>query len=241
MTAAEAKAMEERVPLTGVRKVIAAQMVKAKFTAPHFTYVESIDVTDLVTVRERTKGLAASRGIKLTYLPFIIKALVAAFRAYPMVNGTMEEETQHFVMKRYYHIGIATAAPVGLVVPVIKNCERKSILQIAQEIEDLAARATDNKLKREEMQGGTFTITSLGSRAGLLATPILNHPEVAIMGVHRMEDTPVVRAGQVVIRKMMNLSISLDHRVIDGVIGANFIHEVKRYLEDPNLLFMEMV
>lgn len=232
---------ELRIPLRGVRKKIAEAMARSVHTAAHFTYVEEIDMTELVTVREHAKPRAAERGIKLTYLPFMVKAVVASLKKWPMLNASLDEATQEIVQKRYYHIGIAAQGPAGLVVSVIRDADRRSIFDLAQEIERLAAAVKAGTATRDELTGSTFTISSLGKLGGVLATPIINFPEVAIMGVHKIEEKPAVRAGAIAIRHLMNLSISVDHRLADGWDGAMFLQDVKALLEDPTTMFMEMV
>ncbi|HKA90412.1 MAG TPA: dihydrolipoamide acetyltransferase family protein [Haliangiales bacterium] len=237
----EAGGAEERVPFRGVRKAIAANLARSKQTAAHFTYVEEVDVTDLVALRARAKDKVAERGAKLTYLPFIVKAAVAGLKKWPSLNSSLDETTQEIVLKKYYHLGIATQGPQGLSVGVLRDADKKSIIQISKEIEHLSAAIRDGKATRDELVGGTFTISSLGQLGGVLATPIINFPEAAIMGVHKISERPAVHAGQIVARHLMNLSISVDHRIADGYDGAMFLQEVKTYLEDPTLLFMEMV
>jgi pyruvate dehydrogenase E2 component (dihydrolipoamide acetyltransferase) len=234
-------ALEERVPFRGVRKAIAANMTKSKFTATHFTYVEEVDMTDLVAVRGRAKDKAAERGVKLTYLPFIVKAAVAALKKWPSLNASLDEQAQEIVYKKYYHIGIATQGPQGLAVSVIRDADKRSIFDLAKEIERLSIAIRDSKATREELTGSTFTISSLGQLGGVLATPIINFPESGIMGVHKIAEKPAVRDGQIVIRQLMNLSISVDHRIADGYDGAMLLQEVKQLLEDPTLMFMEMI
>lgn len=237
----EREELVERVPIRGVRRIISEHMHEAKRTAAHFTYVEEVDVTELVALRERLKSWAEERGAKLTYLPFIIKALVATFQEHPTLNATVDWEAEEILVKRYYNIGIATATEAGLVVPVVKDAGRKTIVQLAQEIEGLAEKARNRKLELSDVQDSTFTITSLGAQGGLLATPIINVPEVAILGVHKIAKKPVVRDGQVVVRDVMNLSLSFDHRIVDGHVGAAFTQTLVRYLENPGSLLMEML
>lgn len=232
---------EERIPLRGMRKRIADNMSRAKQTAAHFTYVEEIDTTELVAVRERAKPKAAERGVKLTYLPFIAKAVVAGLKKWPALNSSLDESTQEIVRKRYYHLGIATQGPQGLAVSVVRDADRRSIFDLAAEIDRLARAVGEGKATREELSGSTFTISSLGKLGGVLATPIINVPEVGILGVHKMEQKAVVVDGEIAIRWRMNLSISLDHRIVDGWDGAMFLQDVKGLLEDPTLMFMEMV
>jgi pyruvate dehydrogenase E2 component (dihydrolipoamide acetyltransferase) len=237
----ESPELEERIPFRGVRKRIADNMVRSKFTATHFTYVEEIDVTELVAVRARAKSRAAERGLKLTYLPFLMKAVVAGLKKWPGLNAALDETTNEIVRKKYYHLGIAAQGPQGLVVTVVRDCDKRSIFDIAAEIARLAAAVESGAVTREDLTGSTFTISSLGKLGGVLATPIINFPEVGVLGVHKIEDKPAVRGGEIVIRSLMNLSISLDHRLVDGWDGAMFLQEVKALLEDPTLMFMEMI
>jgi pyruvate dehydrogenase E2 component (dihydrolipoamide acetyltransferase) len=232
---------DERVPFRGVRKKIAENMTRSKQTAAHFTYVEECDVTELVAVRARAKKKAEERGIKLSFLPFIIKAVVAGLKKYPIINATLDESTQEIVLRKRYHIGVAAATADGLIVPVVRDADQRSLFDIAKTLDDLSEKTKTGKASREEITGSTFTISSLGTLGGVLATPIINFPEVAILGVHKIKETPVVRDGQIVIRSIMNLSISLDHRIVDGYEGAQFLQHVIQLLEDPTLMFMEMV
>lgn len=232
---------ELRIPLRGIRKKIADAMARSVHTAAHFTYVEEIDMTELVTVREHAKPRAAERGIKLTYLPFVVKAVVAGLRKWPMLNASLDEATQEIVQKKYYHMGIAAQGPAGLVVSVIRDADRRSIFDLAQEIARLAEAVQSGTATRDELTGSTFTISSLGKLGGVMATPIINFPEVAIVGVHKIEEKPAVRNGAIAIRHLMNLSISVDHRLADGWDGAMFLQDVKALLEDPTTMFMEMV
>jgi pyruvate dehydrogenase E2 component (dihydrolipoamide acetyltransferase) len=232
---------EERIPLRGIRKRIAESMSRSVHTAAHFTYVEEVDMTELVAVRDRARARAAERGVKLNYLPFIVKAAVSGLKKWPQLNASLDETTQEIVRKKYYHVGIAAQAPAGLTVTVVRDADRRSIFDLSREIERLAEAVRGNTATRDELTGSTFTITSLGKLGGLHATPIINFPEVAILGVHKIEERPVVRHSQIVIRHMMNLSISVDHRLADGWDGAMFVQEVKSLLEDPTTMFMEMV
>jgi pyruvate dehydrogenase E2 component (dihydrolipoamide acetyltransferase) len=232
---------EERIPLRGMRKRIAESMSRSVHTAAHFTYVEEIDMTELVAVRERAKERAAERGVKLTYLPFIVKAVASGLKRWPQLNASLDEATQEIVRKKYYHIGIAAQGPQGLAVTVVRDADRRSIFDLSREIDRLAAAVRDGTATRDELTGGTFTVTSLGKLGGVLATPIINFPEVAILGVHKIEERPAVRNGQIVARHLMNLSVSVDHRLADGWDGAMFLQEVKALLEDPTTMFMEMV
>jgi 2-oxoglutarate dehydrogenase complex dihydrolipoamide succinyltransferase (E2) component len=232
---------EERIPLRGIRKRIAEHMHQSKTTAAHFTYVDEVDMTELIQIREQMKPLAEQKGVKLTYLPFIVKASVAALKEMPILNASIDEAKGEIVIKKYYNIGIATATDEGLIVPVIKDADRKSLLEIAMEIERLAKAAREGKIALSDLQGGTFTITSLGALGGLFATPIINYPEVAILGIHEIKKRPVVRDNQIVIRDIMYVSLSFDHRLIDGDVGARFCKKIISYLENPKLLFLELV
>jgi pyruvate/2-oxoglutarate dehydrogenase complex dihydrolipoamide acyltransferase (E2) component len=180
------------------------------------------------------------QGVKLTFLPFIIKVVVVVLGGHPDLNSAFDESTSEIVRRRYYNIGVASATEAGLMVPVVKDCDRRSLLDVAREVQRLGDATKINKVKIEDLQGSTFTITSLGQQGGLFATPILNHPEVGILGVHQMKQKPVVRDGQIVIGEVMLLSLSFDHRLIDGHVGAAFAYEVIGYLENPDRLFLEM-
>jgi pyruvate dehydrogenase E2 component (dihydrolipoamide acetyltransferase) len=241
-TAEEGPADEvERVPIRGIRRAISDHMALATRTAAHFTYVEEVDVSELVQLRDRMAKHVERQGVKLSYLPFIVKAVVAGLRHHPRLNATMDDAKGELVLHSEQNIGIATAAPEGLLVPVVHAAGTKSILQLSREIAELAERGRAGKLTRAEMAGGTFTITSLGALGGLLATPILNYPEVGILGVHKIQRRPVYRAdGTLGPADLMNLSVSLDHRVIDGIEGAQFLATVKSYLEDPHQMFAEL-
>jgi pyruvate dehydrogenase E2 component (dihydrolipoamide acetyltransferase) len=232
-----------RLPFRGLRKKIAENMVRSKQTAAHFTYVEEIDCTDLVKLRQRANQRLHERGVKLSFLPFIIKATVAALQRFPQMNAALDEAAGEIVQRRSYHIGLATATAAGLIVPVVRDADRRSLVDLGQEIDRLAEATRTGKATREELGGSTFTITSLGALGGVLATPIINFPEVAILGVHKIAKRPAVSAAgtEVVIRDLMNLSISVDHRVVDGYDAARFVAEIKLSLETPGLLFLESV
>jgi pyruvate dehydrogenase E2 component (dihydrolipoamide acetyltransferase) len=233
-------ALEERIPLRGVRKRIFDGMARSKHTAAHFTFVEECDVTALKALRARLRPAAERASVKLTFLPFFVKAVVAALKKHPMLNSAFDESTQEIVKRRAYHIGIASATEAGLIVPVVRDADRKSLLDIARDIARLAEDTKSGRVRPEDLGGSTFTITSLGQQGGLFATPILNFPEVAILGIHQMKEKPVVRDGQIVIGDVMLLSLSFDHRIIDGHIGAAFAYEIIAYLQDPDRLFLEM-
>jgi pyruvate dehydrogenase E2 component (dihydrolipoamide acetyltransferase) len=234
--------VDQRIPLRGLRKKIAEKMVRSKFTAPHYAFVEEVDASALVALRRTLNDRLAGENVKLSYLPFFVKAVLAAFRKHPQVNANMDEATQELIVRGEPHIGIAAMTDQGLTVPVLRKANGLSLRGLSDEIGRLAAAAREHRLKLEELQGGTFTITSLGQTGGLFATPIINHPEVAIMGVHRMRPTPVVNeAGQVVVRPVLHLSFCFDHRVIDGAAGAAFAYEVIRFVEQPELLMVDLV
>ena len=231
---------DEVVRIIGLRRKIAQKMVEAVQYAPHFTYVDEIDATALVQMRQQLKPVAEKFGIKITYLPFIMKALVEVFKEFPTVNAVMNEEKMELTVRGEVNIGIATDTPNGLYVPVIKNVEQKSILELAHEIVDLTTRTRDGKVSLDELTGGTFTITSVGNIGGRFATPIINHPEVAILGVNQIHDRPMVIDGAVVPRKMMYLSPSFDHRIIDGAVAARFVSALKMILENPASLLLSL-
>lgn len=227
---------EGMLPYRGIRRRIGERMVQSVITAPHFTYVEEIDVTELVQLREQCRKSSDFEGVRLTYLPFIMKALVIGFKEYPLLNSTLNQEAEVIEFKQDCNIGIAAQTPDGLLVPVVKNVDGRNIQELALEIARLSEAAQKGQIQLEDLQGGTFTITSLGAMGGIMATPIINFPEVAILGVHKIVQRPVVRSGEIVIREMMNLSLSQDHRVVDGAIGAQFIQFIKPHLESPESL-----
>jgi pyruvate dehydrogenase E2 component (dihydrolipoamide acetyltransferase) len=232
--------VEERVPLKGIRKAIASAMVKSVYTAPHVTIMDEVDVTALVELRQKAKPLAEKKGVKLTYLPFIVKALVAAVKQYPALNASIDDEKSEIVYKKYYNIGIATDTDNGLIVPVVADADRKNVWQVANEIRDLASRGREGKLQSHEMRGSTISITNIGSAGGMFFTPVINYPEVAILGTGRISEKPVVRDGQIVIGNLMALSLSFDHRLIDGATAQNAMNYIKSLLEDPQLMVMEV-
>ncbi|MFQ5998259.1 MAG: dihydrolipoamide acetyltransferase family protein [Candidatus Bathyarchaeia archaeon] len=227
---------EERIPFRGLRRRIAEKLLQAKQSSVTVTHVDQVDVTELVVFREKTKEKASSAELRITYLPFIIKAVVIGLKQFPYVNSSMDEDKQEIVLKRNYNIGIATATSEGLVVPVIRDADKKSILELARQIETLTQKARNGKLELSEIHSGTFTITNLGGVGGLFATPMLNHPEVAILGVHKIEKRPIVRDGGIHARDMMYLSLTFDHRVIDGSTAAEFTNLVIKNLENPKVL-----
>lgn len=230
---------ETREKIRGIRKVIAEAMVNSKARAPHVTLMDEVDVTELVAHRGRFKDVAAEQGIKLTYLPYVVKALISASKKYPIMNAAVDDETEEIVHKHYYNVGIAADTDRGLVVPVVKDADRKSLFEISKDINELAEKARSGKLTVEEMQGATNTITNIGSAGGQWFTPVLNYPEAAILGIGRIADKPVVRNGEIVVAPVLALSLSFDHRIVDGATGQEALNQIKRLLNDPQLIMME--
>ncbi|MEK5071282.1 dihydrolipoamide acetyltransferase family protein [Sporosarcina sp. FSL K6-1508] len=230
---------ETREKMSGIRKAIAKAMVNSKHTAPHVTLLDEVDVTELVAHRKKFKDIAAEKDIKLTYLPYVVKALVSTLREFPEFNRSLDDATQEIVQKHYYNIGIAADTDRGLLVPVIKNADRKSIFAISDEINSLAGKARDGKLAPAEMKGASCSITNIGSAGGQWFTPIINHPEVAILGIGRIAEKPVVKNGEIVAAPMLALSLVFDHRMIDGATAQHALNHLKRLLGNPELLLME--
>jgi pyruvate dehydrogenase E2 component (dihydrolipoamide acetyltransferase) len=229
----------DRIPLRGVRRSIAKAMVKSKYTAPHVSAMDEADVTELWKIREKEKKAAEKKGIKLTILPFIIKAVLAGLSEHPYLNASLDDENEEVVLKKYLNIGLATDTPEGLMVPVVKNAKEKSIFDLAQELTQLAEKARNRTIDLADLKGGTFTITNYGAVRGIYGTPIINYPEVAILGIGKIQEMPVVRDGKIVVRKILPLSISFDHRVVDGAEAARFLNTVIARLEDPDLILLE--
>lgn len=229
----------ERIPIKGIRRTIAKNLLTAQRTTVFVTGMEEVDVSDLWELREREKRSLLEKGIHLTFLPFFIKAVQHALIEHPLLNASVDEEREDIVVKRYYNMGIAVDTPDGLMVPVIKNVDKKTILELAGEIQELSGKARERKIKIEEMKGSTFTISNYGHFGGTFATPVINYPDVAILGTGRISDRPWIKVGQIVIRKILPLSLTFDHRVTDGVDAAKFMTKVKAYLEDPASLFIE--
>ncbi len=226
----------QRVPLRGIRKKISEAMAYSKRTAAHFTYVEEVDMTEIVKLRMSVAEESRRRNVKLTYLPFIMKGLIPALVEFPYLNSSLDEGGQEIVLKGDYNFGIATDTEQGLMVPVIKQADRKSIWELAQEITLLSDKVRSGKAAIEDLRGGTFTLTNAGSIGGVFATPIINHPEVAILGVNAIRKRPVVKDDQIVIREMMYLSLSVDHRVVDGADAARFMNRLVFFLSEPTRL-----
>ena len=216
-------------------------MVYSKTHIPHACGMDIADVTKLVEVREKEKKNFEPKGVKLTYLPFIVKAVAIALKEYPKFNAHFDEEKGELIIRKQHNIGIAVDTPEGLMVPVVKDVDKKSIIEIANDIEHLAEMARQRKLKLDEIRGGTFTITNVGSVGGMYSTPIINPPEVAIMGVHRIKDMALAVKDKVKVRKAMGISMCFDHRVADGAEATLFMNVVMKHLEDPGLMLVDMI
>ncbi len=228
-----------RIPLRGLRRKIAEHMVRSKTTIPHYSYIDECDVTELVRVREQLKPTMAEQGVKLTYLPLIVKAAVAALKEVPIVNSSLDEAAGEIVLHDRYHIGIAVATDAGLIVPVIHDADGLDIGRLAREIDRLSGEAREGKIKLEDLRGGTFTVTSIGGIGGLISTPVINHPEVAILGIGRIVRRPVYdEHGDIRPADLLYLSFSFDHRVLDGAIAAHFSNALIRHLENPAALLL---
>lgn len=230
---------ETREKMTTVRKAIANAMVNSKHKAPHVVLHDEIDVTELVAHRTKFKTIAQEQDVKLTYLPYVVKALVSALKKYPILNSYIDEETDEIVTKHYYNIGIAADTEKGLLVPVVKNADRKSLFDISKDITELAQKANDFRLSPEEMSGASSTISNIGSAGGQWFTPIINYPEAAILGIGRIADKPIVRDGEIVAAPVLAISLSFDHRIVDGATAQHALNQIKRLLNDPQLIMME--
>jgi pyruvate dehydrogenase E2 component (dihydrolipoamide acetyltransferase) len=234
------RAEDERIPVRGMRKRIWESMSRSKRSAAHFNYVDECDVGQLIALKDRMKPHAERASVKLTFLPFIIKAVVAALKRHPHLNAVVDEAEHTLVVRKQYDIGIAVATDAGLMVVALRDADRLSLVDIARELDRLSGLAKSGKIQKEDLGGTSFTVSSLGKLGGLLAPPIINHPEVGIMGVHAIKRKPVVRGDQIVIGDVMLLSFSFDHRIIDGDVGALFAQEIISYLENPDRLLVEM-
>ncbi|HEX7004015.1 MAG TPA: dihydrolipoamide acetyltransferase family protein [Trueperaceae bacterium] len=240
-TAQERGALEERIPVRGLRRAISQQMVTSHLQSVRTLHVDEADVSGLVSLRKRLKPLAEKRGAKLSYLPFIMKATVAALKAYPMLNASLDEDAGEIVRKHYYNLGLAVATDSGLVVPVVHDVDSKSVVELAVELQAKAQRARDGKLTTEDVKGGTFSITNIGSLGGLFSFPIINVPEAAILGVHSIKKRPVVlEDDSIVAREMLYLSLSFDHRLVDGAEAAMFTSYLIEILETPESLLLDL-
>jgi pyruvate dehydrogenase E2 component (dihydrolipoamide acetyltransferase) len=235
-TAAEPEG--ERVPYRGVRRAIGEQMQRSKYTAPHVSHHDTAVVDDLVALRAELKPHAEERGVSLTYMPFVMRAVVKALKEFPVLNAMLDEESEEILYKTEYHLGVAVATDAGLMVPVVRDVDRKGAVELASDLGELVERARERKISREEMQGSTFTLTNFGAIGGEYATPIINYPEVAILGLGAIEQRPVVENGEVVARHTLPLSLSIDHRIVDGADAGRFTNRVIEYLENPRLLLL---
>ncbi len=234
---------EEKLPLRGIRRTIASAMQRSKLTAAHFTLMDEVDMSAMDRLRKDLKPLAEKHGAKITYLPLLIKCLIPALKKFPYLNATIDDEKNEIVIKHYYNIGIAVDTEHGLMVPVIRNADQKSIWELATEIKELAEKARSGKLTLEDVTGGTFSLTSIGNIGGMMATPVIRWPEVGILGVMQRKLRPVVieenGKPEIAIRPMMFLSLSCDHRLVDGAYAARFMKEIRRYIENPALISFE--
>lgn len=230
----------EKVPLKGLRRTIAKNLLIAQKTTASVTGMDEADITELWNLREKEKKpIQQEKGMHLTFMPFFIKAVYHALLEHPLLNASIDDEREDIIIKKYYNFGIAVDTPEGLMVPVVKDAGKKTILELATEIQNLGQKARERKIKLEEIKGSTFTITNYGHFGGTFATPIINYPDVAILGTGKISDKPWVKDGQIVIRKILPLSLTFDHRVTDGVDASKFLTKVIQYLEDPALLFIE--
>ncbi len=230
----------KRVPLKGIRRTTAKHMRESVDIAAHVTHMDEADITHLWRIREKEKLVAEKKGIRLTFLPFVVKATIAALKEEPYFNSSLDDESQEIVLKQYYNIGIAVDIEgEGLMAPVIKGADQKSILDIAKEIQELAEKARQRKIDLADLQGGTFTITNIGSIGGTHATPIINYPDCAILGMGRVRELPRVVEGKIKARKILPLSLTFDHRIVDGAGAARFMNIVLKHLEDPHLILIE--
>ncbi|MEO0144410.1 MAG: dihydrolipoamide acetyltransferase family protein [candidate division WOR-3 bacterium] len=234
--------LEEIIPIRGIRRKIAEHLRLSKDRAVHTLHVDEIDMTEIVKLRERLKKIAQESGIKLTYLPFIIKAVATTLKKHPYFNAIVDDQKGEIILKKYYNIGVAVDTPDGLIVPVIRDVDKKSIIQIAKELEDISNRAREGKLTLQELQDGTFSITNVGSIGGLFAFPVIDYPRVAILGTHKIKKVPVVNDNdQIEIRHIMYVSLSFDHRVVDGAEAARFTRTLARILENPDIFILEVI
>lgn len=229
----------ERVPLTRIRKTIAEQMEVSRFTIPHTTAMDEIDISKLVDFRKKYKDILKEEDVNLTYLPFIIKAVIVALKQFPEFNSSLDMEKNEIIYKYFYHIGIATDTERGLMVPVLRDADKISIVEMAKAIDDLSSRAKENKAQLHELKGSTFSVTNYGSIGGHFGIPIINYPESAILGIGRVVKKPIVKDDEIVIASILPLSLSYDHRSIDGASGARFLNVLKELLSDPDMLLLK--
>lgn len=229
----------ERVPLTKIRKTISERMTQSRFTIPHTTAMDEVDITKLDELRRKYKDILVEEDVNLTYLPFVIKAVITALKQFPEFNSSLDEENEELVIKHYYNIGIATDTDRGLMVPVVKEADRMSVVDLARAIDDITSRAKENKVDLSELRGGTFTITNYGSIGGYFGIPIINYPESAILGLGRAVKKPIIKDDEIAIAMIMPLSLSYDHRTIDGASGAKFLNLLKELLANPEMLLLK--
>lgn len=237
---APAAAMEERIPLRGIRRTISENLMRSLQHTAQVSTFDDADLTVLAAVREQVNK-TLQQGTKISYLAFTVKAVVAALQNHPMLNASVDDEKQEIILKKYYNIGIAIDTPRGLMVAPVKDADKKNLVQISKEIKELVTLASDGRIGLEQLRGSTFTITNIGAIGGLWSTPIINYPESAILQMQQIRDVPRVVNGVIAIRKVMNLCLTIDHRIIDGAEGQRFLNDVKRYLEDPQQLLVEMI
>ncbi len=235
------QAQDERQPLTGLRKRMAEHMERSWRIIPHATAFGEVDASGLVALREALKPVAEKRGIRLTYMPLLIKLLIPVLKEFPIFNASMDEERREIIYKRSYHIGVATATPEGLLVPVLRYADRLTLLDMAANVERLVEGAKQRTLALSEVSGSTFTLNNVGSFGGSTGTPIINHPEVAILAVGRIDDKAIVEHGTVIVRPIMPLALSFDHRLIDGALSGAFMGRFKELVENPQQLMLDMV
>jgi pyruvate dehydrogenase E2 component (dihydrolipoamide acetyltransferase) len=235
----DAHGVVERIPLRGLRRTIAQAMVKSKSTIPHAAGIDEADISQLVALKARAKERAARKNIHLTFLPFVMKALVAALQEHPYLNASLDDEKGEIILKKYHNIGVAVDTRDGLMVPVVKNVRAKNIFQLAAELEALSEKARNRTIDLADLKGGTFTITNFGAMGGIFGFPIIHHPEVAILGMGKIYEKPVVVDGKIEVRKVLPLSLSFDHRVVDGAEAVRFMNTVIQLLEDPGLILLE--
>ncbi len=232
---------DERQPLKGLRKRIAEHMERSWRTIPHATAFDEVDGDALATLREALKPAAEKRGVRLTYIPLLIKLLIPLLKEFPIFNASLDEESREIIFKRSYHIGVATASPEGLLVPVLRNADHLPLIELASNLEHLVEGAKKRTLALSELSGSTFTLNNVGSFGGSTGTPIINYPEVAILAVGRLQDKAVVQQGSVIVRPMMPLALSFDHRLIDGAMAGAFLARFKELVENPQQLMLDMV
>lgn len=231
---------EERIPIKGIRKTISENMARTARSTVQVTVFDDADVTELSEWRDRVNSLSQD-GVKISYLAYVVKAVATALREHPYLNSSVDEEKNEIILKKYYNIGIAVDTDRGLLVPVIKDADRKSLTEISREIKNTVDEARSGQIGVSQLKGGTFTVTNIGSIGGLWSTPILNYPELAILEMQQIREMPRVAEGEIMIRKVMNLCLTIDHKIIDGAVGQRFLNSVKRYIENPQLFFTRMV